>query len=151
MKIEETESIAKKWIIDMWSKPDLSLADILVDSNYKPEWIYTDKKGPELIKHEILHFRSIFPDLKHEIIEIKGEENKVWVRYKATGTHKGTGWGFQPTNNIVEFEVAAIIYVSEGKVIDLWESFCFYDIFAELGVLPPFWELYKYISDCKPK
>ncbi|MBY9015110.1 MAG: ester cyclase [Candidatus Lokiarchaeota archaeon] len=96
MKIEETESIAKKWIIDMWSKPDLSLADILVDSNYKPEWIYTDKKGPELIKHEILHFHSIFPDLKHEIIEIKGEENKVWVRYKATGTHKGQVGVFNP-------------------------------------------------------
>ncbi|GAH01899.1 unnamed protein product [marine sediment metagenome] len=49
MKIEEAESIAKKWIIDMWGKPDLNLADILVDSNYKPEWIHTDKKGPKLI------------------------------------------------------------------------------------------------------
>jgi len=150
MKIEENESIAKKWIIDMWGKPDLSLADVLVDSNYKPEWIYTDKKGPTLIKHEIQHFRSIFPDLMHEIIEIKGEESKVWVRYKVIGTHKGAGWGFQPTNKRVEFEVAAILYVSKGKVIDLWESFCFYDVLAELGVLPPFWELHKYLLDYKP-
>jgi len=151
MKIEETENIAKKWIIDMWGKPDLSLADILVDSNYKPEWILTDKKGPELIKREIQYFRSIFPDLKHEIIEIKGEENKVWVRYKVIGTHKGAGWGFLPTDKVVEFEVAAILYVFGGKVIDLWESFCFYDVLAELGVLPPFWDLHKYLLDYKPK
>ena len=151
MKIEETENIAKKWIIDMWGKPDLSLVDTLVDSNYKPEWIHMDKKGPELIKHEIQHFRSIFPDLKHEIIEIHGEKKKVWVRYKAIGTHKGTSWGFLPTNKTVEFEVAAILYVSGGKVIDLWESFCFYDVLAELGVLPPFWDLHKYLLDYKPK
>ena len=151
MKIEETESIAKKWIIDMWGKPDLSLADTLVDSNYKPVWIHTDKKGPTLIKHEIQHFRSIFPDLEHEIVEIKAEENKVWVRYKVSGTHKGKSWGFEPTNKRVEFEVAAIVYVKRGKVIDLWESFCFYDVLAELGVLPPFWELHKYILDYKSK
>ncbi|MHA2289535.1 MAG: ester cyclase [Promethearchaeota archaeon] len=151
MNIEETESIAKKWIIDMWGKPDLSLADALVDANYKPEWIHTVKKGPALIKHEIQHFRSIFPDLKHEIIEIKGEENKVWVRYKVKGTHKGVGWGFQPTNKWVEFEVAAILYISAGKVIDLWESFCFYDVLAELGVLPPFWDLHKYLKNYKPQ
>jgi len=151
MKIEETENIAKKWIIDMWGKPDLSLVDTLVDSNYKPEWIHMDKKGPELIKHEIQHFRSIFPDLKHEIIEIHGEKKKIWVRYKAIGTHKGRSWGFLPTNKTVEFEVAAILYVSGGKVIDLWESFCFYDVLAELGVLPPFWDLHKHLLDYKPK
>lgn len=151
MKIEETESIARKWIIDMWGKPDLSLADTLVDSNYKPDWIHTDKKGPKLIKHEIQHFRSIFPDLQHEIIEIKGEETKVWIQYKVSGTHKGKGWGFESTNKRVEFEVAAIIYIKEGKVIDLWESFCFYDVLAELGVLPPFWDLHKYFLDYKSK
>lgn len=52
MKIEEAEKLAKKWIIDMWGKPDLSLIDTLVDPEYKPEWIHTDKKGPELIKRE---------------------------------------------------------------------------------------------------
>jgi predicted ester cyclase len=135
----------------MWGKPDLNLADTLVDPNYKPEWIHTDKMGPKLIKHEIQHFRSIFPDLKHKIIEIKGESDKVWVRYKVIGTHKGESWGFQPTNKMVEFEVAAIFYTSKGKVIDLWESFCFYDVFAKLGALPPFWELHKYLLDYPPK
>jgi hypothetical protein len=148
MKPEETEQIAKLWYEKMWSLPDLTIADEIVDQEYNPSWIHIDKVGPAQIKHEITYFRSIFPDLKYEIIEIKGEEDKVWIRYTGRGTHLGKGWGFEPTNKLVEFEGATILYInSEGKVIDQWGAFCFYDMFFELGIVPPFWELHKYISN----
>ncbi len=70
----------------MSSKPDLSVADEIIDSEYHPNWIQINKMGPAQIKHEITHFRRIFPDLKYEIIEINGEEDKVWISYKAKGT-----------------------------------------------------------------
>ena len=83
-------------------------------------------------------------------MELKGEEDKVWIRYKARGTHLGKGWGFEPTNKSVEFEGATILYInSNRKVIDQWSAFCFYDIFADSGVLPPFWELSKYLTNFK--
>ena len=47
--------------------------------------------------------------IEQKVVEIKGEENKVWVRYKAQATHKGEGWGFKPTNKRIEFEAAAIL------------------------------------------
>jgi len=148
MKKEETERIAKLWFEDMWSKPDLSIADQIIDPDYNPIWIHIDKIGPDQVKHEIIYFRTIFPDLKYEIVEMKGEEDKVWVRYKCHGTHLGKGWGFQPTKKKVEFEGATILYLnSKGKVKDQWGAFCFYDIFTDLGVVPPFGELHKYIND----
>jgi predicted ester cyclase len=144
MQPEETERIAKLWYEKMWSVPDLTIADEIVNPTYNPSWIHIDKEGPTQIKHEITFFRSIFPDLKYKILEMSGEENKVWVRYSGYSTHLGKGWGFKPTNKIVEFEGATILYTNrKGKVIDQWAAFCFYDIFSELGVLPPFWELYK--------
>ena len=92
----------------------------------------------------------MFPDLKYEIVEIRGEEAKVWIRYKGQGTHLGKGWGFEPTKKKVTFEGATILYLnSEGKIIDQWGAFCFYDIFYELGIVPPFWELHKYFSGKK--
>jgi len=142
------EAIGRRWYEEMWSKPDLDVADEIVDKEYNPEWVHIDAVGPAQIKHEIKYFRSVFPDLKYEIVEISGEEEKVWIRYKATGTQKGSAWGFAPTGKEVEFEGATILYLnSEGKVIDRWGAFCFYDILTELGLVPSLWELSKHLDD----
>ncbi|MFX1278985.1 MAG: ester cyclase [Promethearchaeota archaeon] len=150
MQENDTENLAKLWFESMWSKPDLTIADAIVDPDYNPEWIQIEKRGAAQVKHEIKYFRSMFPDLKYEIVELKGEKDKVWIRYKAQGTHSGNGWGFKATNKHVEFEGAAILYInSEGKVIDQWGAFCFYDIFYELGLVPPFWELHRHFFESK--
>ena len=150
MQKEVLINIAKKWFLGMWSKPDLDLTDEIVDPEYNPEWVLMEMKGPELLKHEIKYFRSIFPDLNYEIVDIVAENEKVWVRYKGRGTHRGTGWGFSPTNKTVEFEGAAILYISpEGKVKDLWEAYCFYELFASIGAVPQFWDLHKYLTNFK--
>jgi predicted ester cyclase len=131
----------------MWSKPDLGLADEIIDPNYDPDWVHIDMKGPAQVKHEIKYFRSVFPDLLYKIVEIKGENDKVWIRYKGKGTHKGNAWGFEPTNKEVEFSGATILYInSEGKIIDRWGAFCFYDILVELKVVPSLWELNKHLN-----
>ena len=147
MKIEETEKIGKLFFEEMWSKPNLAIADEIIDPKYNPSWIHINKVGPAQIKHEIKQFRSIFPDLIYEIVEIKGEENKVWIRYEAHGTHLGKGWSIEPTGKKASFEGATILYINpEGKIIDQWGAFCFYDMFYELGVFPPFWELHKFLK-----
>jgi len=141
MTVQENERIAHLWYEVMWSRPDPGLADELVDSNYAPEWIHIDKKGPEQIKHEIRYFRSVFPDLKYEIVETAALSDRVWIRYRARGTQLGSAWGFPPTGKTVEFEGATILYIREGKVIDRWGAFSFYDILTDLGLVPPLWEL----------
>ncbi len=35
---------------------------------------------------------------------------------------------------------------SQGKIIDRWGAFCFYDILADLELVPPFWELSQRLS-----
>ncbi len=148
MSKQRNESIGRRWFEEMWSKPDPEVADEIVDKDYDPEWVYIDAAGPAQVKHEIKYFRSIFPDLKYEVIETVGEEGKVWVRYKATGTHEGNAWGFEPTRKKVEFEGATILYISsEGKVIDRWGAFCFYEILMDLELVPPFWELSKLFKE----
>jgi len=145
---KRNEEIGKLWFAKMWSKPDLALADEIVAKEYNPSWVAIDAVGPEQIKHEIKYFRSVFPDLAYEIVDILGTEQKVWIRYRGKATHKGKAWGFEPTNKRVEYEGATILEISpEGKVIDRWGAFCFYDIFTELGLVPPFWELSKHFNN----
>ena len=146
MSQENIEHIAHLWYEVMWSKPDPNIADEIVDPNYAPEWIHIDKKGPEQIKHEIKYFRSVFPDLKYEIVETAAFSDRVWIRYKARGTQQGSAWGFPPTGKTVEFSGVTILYIKNGKVIDRWGAFSFYDILADLELVPPLWELKDYIQ-----
>jgi len=142
MTREHNLEIARKWYQQMWSEPDFDLADEIIDPAYDPEWVHIDKTGPEQVKHEMRYFRSIFPDLVYSVVDAIAAEDRVWVRYRASGTQTGSAWGFPPSGKQVTFEGAAILYISpEGRVVDRWGAFCFYDILADLGQVPPLWEL----------
>jgi predicted ester cyclase len=144
MSKQRNEAIGRRWYEEMWSKPDLDVADELVDKDYDPDWVHIDAVGPAQIKHEIKYFRSVFPDLIYEIVDIIADEDRVWIRYKGRGTQKGNAWGFEASGKAVEFEGATILFInSEGKIIDRWGAFCFYDLLTELGLVPPLWELSK--------
>ena len=148
MSKQRNEAIGRRWYEEMWSKPDLDVADEIIDEKYDPEWVSIDKVGPDQVKHEIKYFRSVFPDLKYEIIDIIGDDEKVWMRYKGKGTHKGNAWGFGPTGKTVEFEGATILYINaKGKIVDRWGAFCFYDILTDLELTPPLWELSEKFND----
>jgi hypothetical protein len=139
--------VARAWFEELWSKPDLDLADEIIDPNYAPEWIHIDKRGPEQVKHEVRYFRSIFPDLTYEIVDYASQKDRIWVRYKARGTQKGKAWGFDATGIRVDFEGVTILYVDKkGKIIDRWGAFCFYDLLTDLDLVPPFWELSEVIN-----
>jgi hypothetical protein len=142
--------LAKRWFEELWSKPDLEVADEIVDPGYAPDWIHIDAKGPAQVKHEIKYFRSIFPDLKYEVVDLVAQADRIWVRYKGSGTQKGNAWGFEPSGKQVEFEGVTILYTSpDGKIIDRWGAFCFYDILTGLGLVPPVWELSQHLQVCK--
>jgi predicted ester cyclase len=108
------------------------------------------KKGPEQVKHEVRYFRSVFPDLQYTIVDSAAFPGKVWIRYKGVGTQKGAAWGFEPTHKQAEFEGVTIFTIDRnGQISDRWSAFCMYDIFVELGLAPPFWELNQLIGGKK--
>jgi hypothetical protein len=49
MKQQDSERIGRLWFEDMWNIPDFNITDKIVSPNYKPEWIYIDATGPELV------------------------------------------------------------------------------------------------------
>jgi len=139
--------IARRWFEELWSQGRWEVADDIIDPDYAPEWVQIDATGPEQVKHEVRYFRSVFPDLVYEVIDIVGQEDKVWVRYRGKGTQKGAAWGFEPTEKEVTFEGATILTVSkEGKISDRWGAFCLYDILADLDLVPPFWQLSQHFG-----
>lgn len=133
---------AQRWFGELWSEGALDVADAIVAQEYNPDWIHIDETGPEQVKHEIRYFRSVFPDLIYRILDNSIGNARVWTRYQGQGTYLGRAWGFDPTGKQATFEGVTILYFNEnGKIRDQWGAFCFYEIFVELGLVPPYWEL----------
>lgn len=150
MTAEISLTAARRWFIDLWSQGNLTVADEIIAPNYAPDWVQIPKKGPEQVKHEVRYFRDVFPDLQYTIVDSAAFPGKVWVRYQGAGTQKGAAWGFAPTNKPVEFEGATIFTIDQNSQIsDRWGAFCMYDIFADLGLTPPFWELSQLLGSKK--
>lgn len=144
MSLENNKRLAERWFLEMWSTPAPEVADQIISVDYAPAWVQIEAKGPAQVKHEIRYFRSVFPDLSYEIKDLAVQEDRVWVRYHGRGTQLGKAWGFEASGRRVEFEGATILFVnSDGLIHDRWGAFSFYDILADLELVPPLGELYQ--------
>jgi steroid delta-isomerase-like uncharacterized protein len=72
-------------------------------------------------KQFIVSVTNAFPDVHHDIVDMVAEgEDKVAVRFDATGTHKGEFQGIPPTSKKVSFGGMNFFTIINGKVAEEW-------------------------------
>ncbi len=70
------------------------------------------------------------------IEDIIAEGDKVWVRFKATGTHKGEYRGLAPTGKKITVMGVDIYRIVNGKVVETgWIVEDTLDLYKQLGVI----------------
>jgi len=70
------------------------------------------------------------------IEDIIAEGDKVWVRFKATGTHTGEYRGLTPTGNKITVVGVEIYRIVNGKVTGTeWVVEDTLDLYKQLGVI----------------
>jgi steroid delta-isomerase-like uncharacterized protein len=79
---------------------------------------------------------SSFPDLRHEIVEMVAEGDKVAVRLNVTGTHKGELQGIPPTGKKVSFSAMDFITLMDGKVAEEWMNADTIGLIQQIGAVP---------------
>jgi len=62
-------------------------------------------------------FKS-FPDFHRTIEDIIAEGDKVWIRIKMTGTHKGDFRGLAPTGKKITVRTANTYRIVNGKIVE---------------------------------
>jgi predicted ester cyclase len=72
-----------------------------------------------LIEH-ILFFDSVFPQYELFADELTAEGNRVVVRARLTGIHKGEFNGIPPTFRQVEFPFVISYEIADNKIVHHW-------------------------------
>lgn len=82
--------------------------------------LYTPRMAP-VARRWIEPFRTAFPDVKMEIVELVAEDDTVVGRFTCSGTHLGDWRGYPPTGR--RFERVDEVYffaIRDGRIARAW-------------------------------
>ena len=108
-----------KEILEDWNMP---LADELVADQFTShDWPKGSPSGPEAFRNYYSNvIRSVLPDARYEVDDMIAEGDKVVVRWRLLGTHKGNFLDISPTGRWVTLKGIAIYRLEDSKVTERW-------------------------------
>jgi predicted ester cyclase len=84
------------------------------------EELYAPALAP-VARRWIEPFRTSFPDMRMNVVDLIAENDKVVGRFTCSGTHLGEWLGHAPTGR--HFEAIAEVYIfrlGEGRIVGAW-------------------------------
>jgi steroid delta-isomerase-like uncharacterized protein len=101
----------------------------LVDELYAPNLAAAAKRW-------ITPFRSAFPDLHMQIVDLIAEGDKVVGRFLCSATHQGTWRGYPPTGRRFErIDEVSFFTVQDGRIAHAWTLEDTFTRMQQLGLL----------------
>src|SRR5690349_11583373 len=68
-------------------------------------------------------FTDAFPDVQVTVDDVIAEDDKVAIRWHATGTLQGNGLGVTATGRSMTITGMSIVRVKNGKIAEGWNNF----------------------------
>lgn len=136
---QDNKAVVRRFF-DAWNEADFEAIDELVaaDAEHHDPMDPPDlPPGPEGEKQLIQEYQSAFPDATLDVEDMLAEENKVAVRWTATGTHDGEFMGIEPTGNNIEITGFEINQLADGQIVESWVLFDAFGLMQQLGVVEP--------------
>jgi len=131
---QETRSLPRSLIEEVWNRGKLAIVDELVDASYVGHPSGAD--GPEGYKQYFVTLRAAFPDIRFSVEDEIAEGAKVAVRWTATGTHEGEYAGIPSTGKRGVISGMTTFHIADGKAVECWTNLDELGMLRQLGVVP---------------
>lgn len=111
----------------------------LVDEVVSPQFVSHDWPkgaiGPRAFRDYYSAIRSAVPDARYEVDDLIAEADRVVVRWRLLGTHKGDFRGIAPTGRPVALKGIAIYRVEGRKLMERWVVSDLHGLLEEIGAV----------------
>jgi predicted ester cyclase len=84
------------------------------------DWPEGGPTGPKAFRDYYSSIRSAVPDARYEVDDLVAEGDRVVVRWRMVGTHKGAFRGIAPTGRPIVLKGIAIYRMEGGKLMERW-------------------------------
>jgi predicted ester cyclase len=117
---------------------NMGVADDVVSPRFTShDWPERGPTGPRAFRDYYSAIRSALPDARYEVDDLIAEDDKVVVRWRLLGTHKGPFRGIAPTGRPIVLKGIAIYRVENGKLAERWVVSDLYGALEGVGALAP--------------
>jgi predicted ester cyclase len=144
--METKEQLFRILIEEGFSKGDLTV----FDNHSSPDFIEHQygfiPPNIEGVKKAINSLHKAFPDFSLTVEDLIIDNDKVWGRMTARGTHKNQFGPLPPTGKKFEITVIDIMRFKDGKLIEHWGVPDRLALMEQLGMKPPPKFIMKIIS-----
>lgn len=89
-----------------------------------------------LVNEMLPMFRTAFPDLETTAEDLIEEGDKVVVRARWTGTHRGAFMGVPATGKRVTGTEIHICRIVDGRLVEQWSEMDMMGLMQQLGAIP---------------
>jgi steroid delta-isomerase-like uncharacterized protein len=132
----ENEATARRWHDEAVNQhnPDV-LDDIAASDIIQHAGTFPDGVGVDHAKAVLGFLITGFPDVKHTIEDVIIKDDRVVIRWTATGTQTGEFQGIAPTGKQVTWTGVNIYRFECGKIVEVWAELDGIGRLQQLGVM----------------
>lgn len=130
---------ARRYLTEIWAKGNLDVIDELVDDAIELRDPMTPHavRGKDVVRQRVGEMGKSFADSTMEIEEVIVAGDRVVVRAIWRGVQRGEFMGVPPTGKTVSCLTCEVLRMKNGKVVENISYFDVYEMFQQLGLLPP--------------
>ncbi|WP_240911490.1 ester cyclase [Paludisphaera soli] len=115
-------TLSRRWFEEVWNDRRTEAIDELMSPDGIGHMESGDFEGPGPFKEIRDQFLAAFPDLRIEIEDVVADGDDVVVRWRASGTHTGDGFGFEPSRRPVSFRGMTWHRYKDGVLVEGWDG-----------------------------
>ena len=116
------ENLVVTFVNEVWNgnRPDRLGKFLAADYSVRSPGIPDPIHDPGWMRQQLQRSRELLPDLRVDIVELIGEEDRVALRWRAKGTLAGRGAGVRGLGREIEVAGAAIVRTDRDRIVEIW-------------------------------
>src|SRR6185312_10291512 len=115
------KELVRRFYKEVYVNWNMALADDVLSPQFTShDWPEDGPTGPKAFRAYYSAIRSALPDARYEVDDLVAEGDKVVVRWRLLGTHKGAFRGIAPTGQPITLKGIAIYRMERGKLMERW-------------------------------
>jgi predicted ester cyclase len=130
------KELVRRFYRDVYVDWNMAVADAVLSPRFRShDWPQGGPTGPTAFRDYYAALRSAVPDARYEVDDLIAEGDRVVVRWRLRGTHKGAFRGIAPTGRPITLNGIAIYRLQSGKLMERWVVSDLYGVLQESGAL----------------
>ncbi len=132
------KELVRRFYKEVYVNWNMAVADEVISPQFTShDWPEGGPTGPKAFRDYYSAMRSAVADARYEVDDLVAEGDRVVVRWRLLGTHKGAFRGIAPSGQPITLKGIAIYRVEGGKLMERWVVSDLYGVLEESGALSP--------------